>query len=264
MSAVWDFTDLEFVVLLERYTNSTLPVPFSYTSRTRWRDDYEREKFETWERLRATVDGSIRDVLETCARPEVFVVVHGWDDADITNPAKRIRARAVRSGMRGYLVTQRPGETLGHSGGFTVTECGPHGLADAVVRALPRLRAGRYRNIPIMTDRADDREQFRNVGSLVTAADRESPARQSERFFRTRASLTGAITIHQGHSKFGPRGILEQFMLWRDLPDDGRYAFVLDHAPVANGVRAEQLAAMLENAIEAMLDRSETHWEVPG
>ncbi|MGY4102286.1 hypothetical protein ACW2Q0_22435 [Nocardia sp. R16R-3T] len=53
-------------------------------------------------------------------------------------------------------------------------------------------------------------------------------------------------------------------MLWRDLPDDGRYAFVLDHAPVANGVRAEQLAAMLDNAIEAMLDRTETHWELPG
>ena len=115
-----------------------------------------------------------------------------------------------------------------------------------------------------MTDRADDREQFRHVGSLVTVADRESPARRSERLFQTRASFTGAITIHQGHSEFGPRGILEQFMLWRDLPDDGRYAFVLDHAPVANGVRAEQLAAMLETAIEAMLDRSETHWEIPG
>ncbi|MEV5837458.1 hypothetical protein [Nocardia sp. NPDC052112] len=53
-------------------------------------------------------------------------------------------------------------------------------------------------------------------------------------------------------------------MLWRDLPDDGRYAFVLDHAPAADGVRAEQLATMLETAIEAVLDRTETHWEVSG
>ncbi|MEV4124597.1 hypothetical protein [Nocardia sp. NPDC049707] len=39
--------------------------------------------------------------------------------------------------------------------------------------------------------------------------------------------------------------------LWQDLPDHDRYAVVLDHAAVADGVGAEQLAAMVETTIAA-------------
>lgn len=260
MNRSWDLTDLEFAVLWERINRSDLPKPFSYISGTRGLSDYEREKLAVWDRLRDEVDDGLRDVFEAMHRPEAYVVVHGWCDHDTENPATRVRA--MRSATHGYLLRQRPGETVWHSGGFSIEECGPHGLAEAVVRVLPEQRAGRLGAIPILTDQIDDHERFRSVpDSRVTMPSRESPADRSAAFFAIPADLTGAITVHQGYSAFGPRGILEQAMLWRDLPGDGRYVIVLDQAPTAMGIGTRRLVALVDAAVERMRDRADSHWE---
>ncbi|MFC8042697.1 ESX secretion-associated protein EspG [Nocardia sp. NPDC057353] len=262
MNRRWDLTDLEFAVLWERINGGDLPKPFSYVSRTRGLSAYEREKLLAWERLRHLADDGLRDVFEAMHRPEAYVVVHGWCDHDTRNPAKRVRARAVRSATHGYLLRQLPGETVWHSGGFTIEECGPFGIAEAVVRVLPERGAGRLGAIPILTDRVDDHERFRSVpDSRVTMPNRESPADRSATFFALPAELTGAITVHQGYSAFGPRGILEQAMLWRDLPGDGRYVIVLDRAPTAMGIGTRRLVALVDAAVERMRDRADSHWE---
>ncbi|WP_067646793.1 ESX secretion-associated protein EspG [Nocardia harenae] len=262
MNRSWDLTDLEFAVLWERINRSDLPRPFSFISRTRKLSDYEREKLEVWDRMRPEVDDCLRDVFVAMHRPEAYVVVLGWCDHDTQNPAKRVRARAVRSATHGYLLRQLPGETVWHSGGFTIEECGPHGIAEAVVRILPERQAGRLGSIPILTDQVDDHERFRSVpDSRVTMPNQDSPADRSAKFFALPAELTGAITVHQGYSAFGPRGILEQAMLWRDLPDDGRYVIVLDRAPTAMGIGTRRLVALIDAAVERMRDRADSHWE---
>lgn len=262
MTSTWEFTDLEFKVLWERCLHSRyMPEPLTYTSRTPWRDDYDREKFQTWERLQDILDGSLREVFEILARPDVLVKVLGWNDADRDDPTQWIRARAVRTGARGLLLTQLPGETPSHSGGYVIAECGPWGVADAVVRTLPKAEPGRIGSIPILTDRIDDHERLDFGGSRVIETVTSATVSRSDQFFAVPATRTGVITIHQGHSKFGPRGILERILLWRDLPDDGRYVIELDQAPFATGIGDERLAIKIDDRIAEMLQRVETHWE---
>lgn len=81
------------------------------------------------------------------------------------------------------------------------------------------------------------------------------------RFLSAQATTTGVISIRQGYSKFGPRGVLEQLLLWRDLTDDGRYVIPLDGAPVAVGIGAKRLARLVDDSIDVVVDRLETHWE---
>ncbi|GAA5067033.1 ESX secretion-associated protein EspG [Nocardia callitridis] len=261
MTQEWNFTDLEFKVLWERHTDTRLPQPFMFTSRTQFLDQYEWEKYRTWEQLRDSLDSSFIEVLETCFRPEVYVVVYGWVDQDMDNPETRIRVRAVRAGTRGYVITQLPGETLWHSGGYKIVECGPHGLAEAVVAALPEVSAGRRGNFAITADQQDDLERFQANVSLVSEDSHESASEQHNRFFRMPATTTGAITVNQGRSMFGPRGIGAQIMLWRDLVDDGRYLIELNQAPVAIGTGRKRLTTTLDTAISDMVERTDTHWE---
>ncbi|WP_131816469.1 hypothetical protein [Nocardia salmonicida] len=66
----------------------------------------------------------------------------------------------------------------------------------------------------------------------------------------------------QGHSKYGPRGRIETGLLWRDLPDDGRYVMPLDDpAPVASAMSSDRLAIWMRDRIEEILTRMESHSE---
>ncbi|MFC3964548.1 ESX secretion-associated protein EspG [Nocardia jiangsuensis] len=262
MNRSWSFTDVEFKVLWERINRRGLPRPFTFTSRTPLLDDYEREKLAIWERMRPDVDAELRDLFTAIGLPEVYVVVRGWWEDDPDNPENQIRARVVRVGVQGYLLIQQPGETLWHSGGFTIEECGPRGLVDAVLRVLPPSPAGRTATVPLVLDHADEHEYHRpEPDSLVTEARSESAADVSARFLAAPGAATGAISVHQGHSAFGPRGILKQDIFWRDMLDDGRYAIVLDQAPVAMGVDGRRLAGLVDAAVERMLERADAHWE---
>ncbi|MFD3425905.1 ESX secretion-associated protein EspG [Nocardia fluminea] len=268
MSQTWEFTDLEFNLLCEDVRRGELPAPFIFTSRTRLEDDYEREKSQVREQLRRRLDHDLDVLAGAIAKPDVFVVAHAWNDQDFENPEARIRVHAIRHRARGYVITQRPGETLAHSGGFDAVECDPYTLADIVVGRLPRCGAGKLADITLsLPDTAPEQERDRPVSSIADDDDdddddyRGDPVR-STAFFATPALSTGIVKVLQGRSKYGPRGRIEAGLLWRDLPDDGRYVIPLDDpAPVASAMSSDQLALWTRDRIEEILNRMESHSE---
>ncbi|MFJ1458168.1 ESX secretion-associated protein EspG [Nocardia sp. N2S4-5] len=218
----WTFTDLEFKVLCDEHRHGNLPAPFVFTSRTPRLDDYEREKADTRRLLRARADGEFEAMAAAIAAPEVFVVAHAWNDQEFDNPERRIRVHAVRHGARGYLLTQRPGETLWHSGGFTVEECDPRALGEVVIGQLPRTGPGVQPDLVVHA--AAPAPGYEPAGSMVSDDDEpeDDDSARSAAFFGIPATATGIVKVLQGRSKFGPRGRAESGVLWRDLPGDGR------------------------------------------
>lgn len=263
MSRTWEFTDLEFNLLCEEVRQGELPAPFVFTSRTRLADDYEREKFEVHRELRTRFDHELDAMAAAIARPDVFVVAHAWNDQDFDNPEARTRVHAVRHRARGYVITQRPGETLMHAGGFDVAECDPHALADTVLALLPTCRAGRLSDIPLVlpTSRPVTVDPGPSSG-IADNDDTDDGTLGSDAFFATPAVSTGIVKVLQGRSKYGPRGRVEAGMLWRDLPDDGRYVIPLDHpAPVATAMSSARLTEWVREQIDHTLARMESHRE---
>ncbi|WP_069161927.1 ESX secretion-associated protein EspG [Nocardia altamirensis] len=255
----WSFTDLEFAVLWERHSEYPFPVPFTYTSRTPLHDDYVAEKRQTWERMRGEVTAEVVGAMETVCSPDVFVSVRGWCDQDMDDPEKRIRIFAARTGVRAYVVTQSPGETVWYSSGYTVSECHPRGLAADLVGRLPDVEAGKRKNTVVVPEV----KNLNDAAWGVAVADdgQATLAVRSKKFFAIEATTTGEIVIRQGRSKYGPRGIRQQVLQWRDLPDDGRYVIGPDEPPVAIGTGKRRLIGLIDAGIELMVDRLETHWE---
>ncbi|MGW6724407.1 ESX secretion-associated protein EspG [Nocardia sp. NPDC055029] len=262
MTQRWEFTDLEFRVLWERIIGRrSMPAPLRFQSRTEYLDDYQHEKFQLWRQLEHTMDPALRDVLPVIARPEVQVRVLSWCDDDFQNPAKWVRARAARLGAHGYLITQRPGETVNHARGYDISDCGPRGIADAVVGLLPPTQAGRLPAIPIVVDESGEPDDDMGM-SLVTEYADTSEAARSGKFLNTPADRAGAIVIDQIHSSFGPRGLVRRALVWRDLPGDGRYVVAQpSDAPVAVGMSPVQLAKRIDKIIDELLARTESQWE---
>ncbi|MGW6423896.1 ESX secretion-associated protein EspG [Nocardia sp. NPDC055053] len=262
MSRTWEFGDVEFRVLWERYIGGSLPRPLSFLARTPLYDDFEQEKYDTWQRLQHTVDPAVRGIFEVLKRPEVYVRLRGWYDQDQEDPQRWIKARAARSGAQGYLLRQLPGETPTHSGGYTITECGPHGLGEAIVGLMPTVPAGRGGIIPLVTDQARTADDHRPRGSMVLEEADTSVARRSTEFFETPADRTGTINILQNLSRFGPRGMRRDILVWRDLPDDGRYVIALPSAePDATPMSEPVLIDAINASIERMMARVDSHWE---
>ncbi|MEV0766972.1 ESX secretion-associated protein EspG [Nocardia salmonicida] len=154
------------------------------------------------------------------------------------------------------MITQRPGETLAHSGGFDAVECDPYSLADAVIGLLPRCGAGKLADIALsLPDTAPIQERDRPVSSIADEDDEDDLSDDP-------ALSTGIVKVLQGHSKYGPRGRIETGLLWRDLPDDGRYVMPLDDpAPVASAMSSDRLAIWMRDRIEEILTRMESHSE---
>ncbi|QLY31847.1 ESX secretion-associated protein EspG [Nocardia huaxiensis] len=266
MSKRWEFTDLEFRVLWERFVGRRLPGPLTFRSDIEKLDDFEHAKFETWDRLQPTVDPALREILPMIQRPEVFVRVRAWRDDDRENPQEWIRIRAARSDARGYLIVQHPGRTQRHASGYTLIDCGPHGLADGIVELLPQVGAGRHSGIALRnTEVPGTEDDWHRPRSLVSEDVEYADAYDHDRFFGIPAIKTGTITLHQGQSSFGPRGLIEHSMLWRDLPDDGRYLIELpSDSPTAVGVSARELSDRIDAWLDKLHSRVENHWEVQG
>ncbi|MFI9506313.1 ESX secretion-associated protein EspG [Nocardia sp. NPDC052566] len=250
-------TDLEFSAVWERYTGERLPTPFTFMSRTPCREDYEREVHQVWQQLRA--DGFLAQMVQTLHLPDVYVAVDGWDPADWENPAGRIRVHAARAGSSAYVVTQLPGETIWHSGGFTIADIQPRGIAAAIVAALPETPPGQWGNVTIVEGPEPD-SSFHQTRSIV-ADEGDASLERSTRFLGAPTTSIGMITVCQGRSKFGPRGMGSRALGWRDLSDDGRYVIPVGVNPVAAGVKARRLIEMIDEAIGEMVERLETHWE---
>ncbi|WP_109526111.1 MULTISPECIES: ESX secretion-associated protein EspG [Nocardia] len=264
MNHTWEFTDLEFNLLCEDVRQGELPAPFVFTSRTRLEADYEREKAQVRQRLRQRMDHETDALAGAIAKPDVFVVAHAWDDQDFDNPEARTRVHAIRHRARGYVITQLPGETLAHSGGFTVVECDPHTLGDTVLGLLPRCDAGGLDDIALSLPSTEPQHEVERPVSRISDNDDDpgDDAVRSAAFFEIPAVSTGIVKVLQGRSKYGPRGRIEAGLLWRDLPDDGRYVIPLDHpAPVATAMGSDHLARWARDRIEEILARLDSHME---
>ncbi|MFE9580006.1 ESX secretion-associated protein EspG [Nocardia sp. NPDC006044] len=261
MTQQWKFTALEFIVLCEQYRDGSLPTPFLFvTDEVVMADELQRRKRVVWADLRRRLGGSFDGAIEVLTAPELFVRVRSWDEQAESNLAKQYHLHAARAGAHGYLFEQAPGLITYDTPAFTVTECDPRALAGAVVASLPPVEAGRLPDIPVITDPAE--HEVPTWGSSYIRDEREdSPVYQTQQFFQRRADCTGSIIVVQGRSKYGPRGIHETKMMWRDVADDGRYVMSLDEAPIAVATGQRQLTERIQRDIDNLMQRLETHWE---
>ncbi|WP_406272770.1 ESX secretion-associated protein EspG [Nocardia sp. NBC_00881] len=252
-------TDLELVVLWERMKeDGVLPRPFVFTSSTLLHRDYEREKMQTEDRLRDEVVPTLGGILEVVARPDIRVVVYGWDPRNPKDPESYIRLLAVRRADRAFLLTQKPGETIWHSGGFTIVEHHVLALSDAVVSALHQPCAG-SRGEVVLTTMGDRTAELDDTyyRPVHRAAD-DTPQQRSAEFRSSAADSVGVIEISQGASVFGPRGITRHVLRWRDIVGDGRYAITPGPPPVAipagNRRMTELLNSRLADVVRTIKD----------
>ncbi|MFG1794951.1 ESX secretion-associated protein EspG [Nocardia sp. NPDC049149] len=248
MSRTWNLSDVEFVSLWEGVTDEPVPAPLTFSSRTRNYDDYLREMFATRERLRATLDLDMDEVLQTISRPDIRIDAWANDPRDPENPKRCVRILGARRLKHGYVTTQLPGETLWHSGGFIITECAEVDLAATVVRHLPEAPSGRRTGL-LLPAPDDDSMDHRFGRSDVLRSVADSPESAAAAFLDEPTALIGTIDIIQGQSLFGPRGITGHTITWRDVIDDGRYAITPGNRPTANGVDAKRLVTMVNTAV---------------
>ncbi|GAB2532409.1 ESX secretion-associated protein EspG [Nocardia heshunensis] len=248
----WTFTDVELKVLCDWHSDGVLPEPFTFTSETEYQDDFERELRDTREQLGNRLDPAFTSIFETVARPDVFVTVHGWSAAP-NDPAEHVRLHGARRGARACLMTQLPGESPWHSGGFILTECDPHDLSMSLTRHLPNAAAGAGPDIPLIGD-GETQESRRGTNSMFfDEDDDETPETRCRSFASTPAEWEGMITVRQGWSCFGPRGITESRLLWRDLAGDGRYVIELDDHPTATSTTTTALALRIDHHLNHIL-----------
>lgn len=263
MNPTWELTDLEFVLLCEEHGTTDLPIPFTFTSRTWLAADFRRERAETLRGLRDRDDSELEVVADAISRPDVTIVAQSWDEQQPEDPAGWTRIHAVRQRARGFVITQRPGETVWHSDGFDVSACDPHALPEAVLALLPAAKAGRLRQITLVDPETEpDARPF-----VPLISDDEEPeddeAQRSEAFLNTPATATGLVRVFQGRSMFGPRGRVEMGLRWRDLPGDGRYVIPLadDDMQVATGMGTKGMVEWVQEQVAEVLLRLDRNLE---
>jgi hypothetical protein len=257
----WNFTGIEFEVLCDRFCGGRLPRPLFYTLDEEMTvDESTLLRQETWAGLREKWDPAWDLMIDVMCAPEMFIALRTWDEKDRRDGKKRAHRHYARSGVQGFIFEQKPGKSYWHTDGYIVTECDPRSLATEVVRSLPPVEAGREPSIPLVTEtqpRAD-----RSGGSMfMDDDDYDTDAQRSAKFFEMPAAQAGMLAIAQGRSKYGPRGIIETKMEWRDVVGDGRYVIVRDDAPVALATGTREFAARIQKQIDIVMDRLDTHWE---
>jgi hypothetical protein len=246
----WTITDLEFFVICEEL-GAGIPEPMTFRSRTPLWEDFVREKKEVRARLSTPGNAEFLMAFGTLLRPQVRVVVEGWDDRDPENPDGYLRMVGARCAGFGYLASQLPGETFAHSGGFTVVEFDAAELPDRVVAGMPAAAAGSQPDLALVTLHAGA-EKDRFISDAVLGASFEQGAR-SAAFLRSATTCKGRIDVIQGHSVFGPRGITRHRLNWRDHLGDGRYVVRPGHPPTAGPVTGPQLRGLIADNIGKVL-----------
>ncbi|MFI5720075.1 ESX secretion-associated protein EspG [Nocardia sp. NPDC051750] len=265
MNHTWELTDLEFVLLCEEHGSTELPVPFTFTSRTWLAADHRQERAVTLRALRDRNDSDLDAMAGAVARPDVTVVAQAWDEQEPEKPESWSRIHAVRQRARGFVITQRPGETVWHSGGFDITACDPHALVETVLDLLPPAKAGRMSQITLLDP--DTEPDARPFVPLISDDDEpeDDEAYRSAAFLKAPTTAVGSVQVFQGRSMFGPRGRVDMGLRWRDLADDGRYVIPLAaEVPVATGMGTKGMVEWVqEQVVEVLLrlDRNLEHEE---
>ncbi|MFE5288995.1 ESX secretion-associated protein EspG [Nocardia sp. NPDC056611] len=245
----WRFTEAEFYVLWMDRVGVEPPEPFMFTSATRTADEFDLEMREARESLSHKLGGDFSTVFDALTNPDLFLTGYGWDDQDRWGTDSMVRVHAARKGPKGYVISQLPGATYWRRGGYTVAECDPLRLADAVVEAMPTGDRGGRGDIGLVTD-----EQYidHDFGRSAIAAAPDTAVSRAREFLEATASNAGEIHIVQGSSVFGPRGITRHQVQFRDLVDDGRYAIV-DNPERALAVDKARFISVINSYVAAVI-----------
>jgi hypothetical protein len=229
MNRTWEFSDAEFVTRWLARNESSLPKPLFALGRYESLDHAIRDRHSIRARIAANPDPSFDGVLDIVARPEIRIVVDGQDYRRADRREGWVRALGVRRGSRGFLLTQRPGETVLHSGGFVVEECEATDLADLVVGVLPDVAAGVGEDIELVGRRTEMDYRYRQT--VINDAYDDSVTDRSAQWLDAKVDTLGNITISQAESAFGPRGRQSHTLTWRDVAGDGRYVIAANQVP---------------------------------
>ncbi|MFF0491338.1 ESX secretion-associated protein EspG [Nocardia sp. NPDC004068] len=248
MKRSWTLDDAEFYILWNTHTDDILPRPFSYTSKATTYEEFDAEQIAARDRLQRRVDAGLHDAMAAIVQPDLYVVVTGWDEKSPLRHESEIRIMATRRGPGGYLISQAPGESFWHGGGYRITECDPLRLADEAVAALPEMPAGKQGEVVLPADETDELD-YAFGSSGVRDSFEDTVQVRAKNFLDLKAEHAGRIRVVQGRSKFGPRGRIEHQLRWRDVEDDGRYVITDEHPPVAMPVDARQLISMINGRI---------------
>ncbi|MEU1206782.1 ESX secretion-associated protein EspG [Nocardia sp. NPDC005825] len=249
MTVQWRFTEAEFYVLWMDRVGVEPPEPFMFTSATRTADEFDLEMREARESLSHKLGGDFSTVFDALTNPDLFLTGYGWDDQDRWGTDLMVRVHAARKGPKGYVISQLPGATYWRRGGYTVAECDPLRLADAVVEAMPTGDRGGRGDIGLVTDEQNIDHDF---GRSAIAAAPDTAVSRAREFLEAPASNAGEIHIVQGSSVFGPRGITRHQVQFRDLVDDGRYAIV-DNPERALAVDKARFISVINSYVAAVV-----------
>ncbi|MEV6069806.1 ESX secretion-associated protein EspG [Nocardia sp. NPDC052001] len=250
--ASWDFTEAEFMVMWADLVQDNLPLPFLSKSKANSTAEYENERRQAREAAREKFDPGVLAMIKAVAEPDLSVALSGWDEQEPLGAAGQIRVLGARQGSMGYVVTQKPGESFWHGGGYSIRECDPVQLADELVRELPDAEAGQQGDI-VLPARRDEPADTESEGITVRDWMTDSDSARSSRFFRAQTDRIGKITVTQGKSIFGPRGITEHVLRWRDIRDDGRYVITDQNPPTAAAADERRAIALINSRIAAVI-----------
>ncbi|WP_216897432.1 ESX secretion-associated protein EspG [Nocardia alni] len=256
MALTWNLTATELVVAWDRLFAERLPSPLCALLPVHYADEYARLATRTWVDMRDRYDGSLHDALGRVARADVRVVAHGVDPEHPEDSAARVRVLGARQGSMGVVIRQLPGESMWHSGGFTITMGDAQRLAGAVVGSMPMLEPGRLPDMP-MVKPPDSSDIDHWYGQSEVYDSYPELERRSAAFLNHPVRALGSIEISQGRSLFGPRGISIHRIYWRDLVDDGRYVIPDTADPIAVGADPHRLAALIAADIARVLQTLE-------
>ncbi|MBO0882398.1 MAG: ESX secretion-associated protein EspG [Mycobacterium sp.] len=252
MALTWNLTATELVVAWDRLFAERLPSPLCALLPVHYADDYARLATHTWVGMQDRYDGALYDALGRVARADVRVVAHAVDPNNPEDSDARVRVLGARQGPVAVLIRQLPGESMWHSGGFTISMGEAERLAGAIVGALPERNPGRLPDIPIIQpeERSDTDHWF---GQSAVFANYRELEERSTVFTQHPVTLLGSIETSQGSSVFGPRGIVTRRIYWRDLLDDGRYVISDTPNPVVRAADPRRVAALIAADIATVL-----------
>ncbi|MFC9892441.1 ESX secretion-associated protein EspG [Nocardia sp. NPDC127579] len=249
MSRTWRFTDTEFMALWSRTQGTVLPRPFTYVTDMQTADEYEYALHQVRERWRGKEDRLLDEITETVLQPDIGLEVRGFDEREYKRPGGWVRVLAVRRADRAYVLKQVTGRTFERAEAYTVTECDPLALADAVVDELPKVDPGKQGSIKLPAPKGEEMIDTSRSGLWDEAYGDTISSLSGERFESTVAASRGTVRVFQGLSVFGPRGRVSFEIKWRDLPDDGRYLIGPDLPPVAQPADQKKFVTMINKEI---------------
>ncbi|WP_459545881.1 ESX secretion-associated protein EspG [Nocardia sp. X0981] len=249
----WNFDYLEFAVRWNGLTGESLPEPLVITTNFGSNHDYLRECRRIAAAVAVDDDPELDTVFTALTQPDIVLAVFGLTAPD-TGDEQAIRIYATSSGDRCFVVDQRPGESIYHAAGFTLSEHDSINWVSDIVARLPARGPGQQVMVPLpdpdephagaeKMDYSYGRSDFRDT------FDDQDTEDHSEFLGKPLAGV-GSIDIVQGRSVFGPAGQGRRALGWRDIAGDGRYTIAYRSPYVARATDTASFVTRLAEEVE--------------